>query len=143
MSEAERTLVPPSARGSADRGMLKVPPVVRIVIHGSYGAAGEILLGEQEWCCDAAVLQPTVTEQLIHVEIHAPTLPVVQHEVPRTVSWPRVDPIDSLVNEGCEQGSGIGCLDPDVEIRVWSGLLAHQRVDSPTSTDAGSNTTCL
>jgi hypothetical protein len=66
-------------------------------------ATGEIVLGELKWCCDAAVVQPTVTEQFIHVEIHAPTLSVVHHEVPRTVSWPRVDPIDSLVHEGCEK----------------------------------------
>ena len=60
----------------------------------------------------------------------------MQDEVPGTVAGPGVDPIDSLVGEGCDETFEVIRVYPDVEIQMFPSLFPDQRVDSPTPADA-------
>jgi hypothetical protein len=96
---------------------------------------GNVMAGEDERRLDAAVVQPAVAERLVQVQIDSTGVAVMQYEVPGPVAGPRMDPIESLVDEGHEEALGLSRVDPDVEIRMLSSLPAQQRVDGPTSAD--------
>ena len=77
------------------------------------------------------------------MEIHPTIVAVMEDEVPRPVAGPRVDPIDSIVDQGGEEPLSVLGIDPDVEIGVSPGLPADQRVDGPTTAHADRDLTRL
>lgn len=99
--------------------------------------AREVEFGEEEWCVDAPVVQPTASQYLVYVKVDPPTSTVVEDEVPWTGSWPRVHSINPLINASRQQAIELGRVDPHVEVGMLPSLNADQCVHSPTSTDAG------
>lgn len=60
----------------------------------------------------------------------------MQHEVPRPITGPRKDPVDTDLGERDEQPLEVRSRRPYVKIRMFSGLLFQQRVHTPPTTDA-------
>ncbi len=85
----------------------------------------------------AAVVDPPVRERFAQVEIDAPMLAVVQHEVPRPITRARQDPVDSALRERDEQRLDVGSRQPQVQVRMLTRLLPQQRVDGPAAAHAG------
>ncbi|WP_241998781.1 hypothetical protein [Kribbella sp. VKM Ac-2569] len=83
---------------------------------GNLAYTREVIAGEQERRVDAAVVESAVAQGLVEVKIYATTVAIMQDEVPRTVAGPGVEPIDSLIGEGCDETFEVDRVDPDVEI---------------------------
>jgi hypothetical protein len=56
-----------------------------------FAETGKVMLGEEERCPDAAIVQSAISERLVQVKINAATVAVVDDEVPGTIAGPRVD----------------------------------------------------
>lgn len=101
------------------------------------------MLGEQERCPDAPVVQSAPPQCLVHVEVHATTAAVMQDEVPGTVTRPRVDPIDSEAGERREKALKVAGTNPEIQIGMPASLCAHERVHRPASANAGIDSVLL
>jgi len=106
---------------------------------GDFAETGKVMLGEEERCPDAAIVQSAISERLVQVKINAATVAVMDDEVPGTIAGPRMDAIDSLRAQCDEQALGLAGIDPDVQVRMLPGLFAHKRINGPASANAHSD----
>ena len=84
----------------------------------------------------AAVVDRPVAKTLIRVEIDTSPRAVVHDEVPRAIVAPRVQPIHPHLSENDDHLLKFCRLQPEIEIRMNSGLFTEQRVDRPATAKA-------
>ncbi|MCU1395490.1 MAG: hypothetical protein JWM34_3918 [Ilumatobacteraceae bacterium] len=101
---------------------------------------GSASIESLRWIClavlEAAVVDRPVSEALVGVEIDASACTVVHDEVPWPIVTPRIQPIDPDASENGDHLLELCRLQPEVEIRMSSGLLTEQCVDCPSATEA-------
>lgn len=82
-----------------------------------------------------SVVQRSVREWLVEVQVDPQPNAVVQDEVPRPVARPREEPVDTSLRERDKQLLKVCGRRPYVKVRMVSRLLPEQRIHAPSAPD--------
>lgn len=76
-------------------------------------------------------MQRSVRERLVEVQVDPQPNTVVQDEVPRPITRPREDPVDTSLSKRDEQLLKMCGRRPYVKVGMFSRLLPEQRIHAP------------